>query len=188
MILMTGFAPFDGAGINPSCEAVKQLAEISVPDEIQIMELPVVFKKAADLLLQTVRDVRPSAVICTGLAGGRKDITPELIAVNFRNARIPDNEGNRPQWEKIVPGGPDGIFSRLPVREMVQRMQEEGIRASLSQSAGAYVCNEVMYRLLYEYDGPAGFIHVPSCTELGGEMEIAEMARALSVCIRSVTA
>ena len=150
------------------------------------MELPVVFTKAADLLMETIRDLAPSAVVCTGLAGNRMDITPELVAVNFRNARIPDNEGNRPEWEKIVPGGPDGIFTRLPVREMVQRMQEEGIRASLSQTAGAYVCNEVMYRLLYEYDGPAGFIHVPPGREQGGEMDIADMTKALAVCIRTL--
>ena len=189
MILVTGFAPFDGAQLNPSWEAVKGLAEIpDMESKIAVLELPVVFGKAPDLLMEKIRELQPSAVISVGLAGGRKEITPELIAVNFRNARIPDNEGNRPEFEKIVPDGPDGIFTRLPVREMIQGMQTAGIPASLSTTAGSYVCNEVMYRLLQDYHGTAGFIHVPASEELGGDMSIQEMTKALAVCVRIILA
>ena len=187
MILVTGFAPFDGAELNPSYEAVKGLNNISeLGKYIETLELPVVFGKAAEILINRISVLKPSAVICVGLAEGRKEITPELIAVNFRNARIPDNEGNQPKYERIILQGQDGIFTRLPIREMLQRMQDAGIPANLSTSAGTYVCNEVMYRLLHDYNGIAGFIHVPSSLELGGDMTIREITRALSICIQTV--
>ena len=183
VMLVTGFEPFDGAEINPSFEAVKGLRDVpELRGRVEVLELPVVFGKAGDLLAAKIRELRPSAVICVGLAASRKWITPELVAVNFRSARIPDNEGNRPEWEKIDPDGPDGIFTRLPVREMLKRLEEAEIPAQLSQSAGAYVCNEVMYRVLRDYDGPAGFIHVPASRELGGSMSVG----ALAVCVGTV--
>ena len=187
MILVTGFAPFEGAKINPSYEAIKGLKKIhEVRDQIEILELPVVFGKAPDLLLEKIREYKPSAVISVGLAGGRKEITPELIAVNFRNARISDNEGNKPDYEQIIPDGPAGIFSRLPLQEMIQQMKENGYPASLSTTAGSYVCNEVMYRLLYDYNGTAGYIHVPTSEELGGNMSVSEMTAALAICIKTI--
>jgi len=187
MILITGFAPFDGAKLNPSYEAAKGLKDIpGLGAQIEVLELPVVFGKAADMLMERIHKLKPSAVISVGLAGSRKAITPELIAVNFRNARIPDNEGNQPTYETISPNGPDGIFTRLPVRDMLQNMLEAGIPAALSTTAGTYVCNEVMYRLLHDYDGIAGFVHVPASLELGGSMSIAEMTKALAICVRAV--
>ncbi len=187
MILVTGFAPFGGDEMNPSFEAAKGLTEMpELRGEVEIMALPVLFDEAADLLSERIHALQPSAVISVGLAGGRKEITPELIAVNFRDARIPDNTGKQPHWESIIPGGPDGIFTRLPVQEMIRKMREAGIPASLSTSAGTYVCNELMYRLLHDYDGPAGFIHVPASTEQGGTMSIQEMTKALGVCVRTL--
>ena len=187
MILVTGFAPFDGAVINPSFEAVKGLMSIpELGNQVEILELPVVFGKAPDLLIETIRRTNPSAVISVGLAGGRKEITPELIAVNFKNARIYDNEGNKPEYERIVPDGPAGLFSRLPLKKMIQKMEDEGFPAALSTTAGSFVCNEVMYRLLYDYNGTAGFIHVPASEELGGNMSVSEMTAALATCIKVI--
>ncbi len=103
---------------------MKGLPEIpELEPQIAVLELPVVFGKASELLLEKIRELEPAAVISVGLAGSRKEITPELIAVNLRNARIPDNEGNQPEFEKIVRDGPDGIFTRLPVRQMIAGMR-----------------------------------------------------------------
>jgi len=184
MILLTGFAPFDGDKLNPSWEAVKGVRALpGFEKKVDILELPVVFGQAAEKALAQIRLLRPSAVVCVGLAGGRKAVTPEVIAVNLKHARIPDNGGNQPQWEKILPEGPDGIFSRLPVREMADALNAAGIPGALSFSAGTYVCNEVMYRVLHDYQGPAGFIHVPKCLEQGGEMPLREMTDALAKCV-----
>ena len=186
-ILVTGFAPFDGAEINPSFEAVKLLMrKTEISEMVVCRQLPVAFLEAPDILMSEIKLIHPVAVICVGLAAGRTAITPEVIAVNLRNARIPDNNGCQPVWERIIEDGPDGIFSRLPVRSMVSRLKESGIPAELSYSAGTYVCNEVMYRVLHDFDGPAGFIHVPASIELGGKMTLEEMAEGLSICVRTV--
>ena len=187
MILVTGFAPFGGDTINPSFEAAKALKELpDLADKVEVIELPVVFGKAGEILLDKIRRVQPEAVVCVGLAGIRKAITPEVIAINLQNARIPDNEGGQPLWEKIVPEGADGIFTRLPVQKMVEAIAAAGIPASVSYTAGAYVCNDVFYRVLHDFDGPAGFIHVPNSVELGGEMTIAQMTEGLGICIRTL--
>lgn len=210
-ILVTGFEPFGGEAVNPSSIAVNLLPEQIDDADIIKRVLPVVFGKAADQLTELISYELPDAVICTGLAAGREGITPEQIAVNMRHARIPDNAGAQPKQEKILPDGEDGLFSTLPVREMVQAMNDAGIRAEISESAGTYVCNEVMYRLLdfcrKEFpDMKAGFIHVPlaadylehavQCvpegkevsvvpvSENGNAMPIEEIVRALKICVR----
>ena len=191
-ILVSGIAPFGGESVNPSCEAVRRL-----PDEIGgcrlvKIELPVAFGKAAEILLEKIREIGPDAVLSVGQAGGRKGVTPELIAVNVQNGSIPDNDGRQPAWEPILAGGPAGIFSRLPVHEMVGAMKEAGIHASLSLSAGAYVCNDLMYRVLAatEESGlPFGFVHVPFLPEQTADkpgeasMPLEQIVRALELCL-----
>ncbi|MGX8692652.1 MAG: pyroglutamyl-peptidase I [Clostridia bacterium] len=191
-ILISGFQPFGGERVNASLEAVRRL-----PDEIGgvrlvKMELPVVFGKAAELLLEQIRAIGPDAALAVGQAGGRKAITPELIAVNVQNGRLPDNEGNQPDWTPILADGPAGIFSRLPVHEMVRAMEEAGIRAELSLSAGAFVCNELMYRVLAATADsalPFGFLHVPCLPEQTADkpgvpsVPLEEIVRALELCI-----
>ncbi len=196
-ILVTGFEPFGGDAVNPSFSAVSLLPEQIAGAVIIKQELPVAFGRAADLLIRSMMDQTPDAVICTGLAGGRSGITPELIAVNLRHARIPDNTGFQPEWEKISPEGEDGLFSTLPIREIVKALGVAGISADLSKTAGTYVCNEVMYRLLAyckkEHPGMmAGFIHVPYAAEHLPEdkdvfsMPLQQIANALEICIREV--
>lgn len=148
---------------------------------------PVRGRSGKERLLALIQETEPDAVLCTGLAAGRKALTPEVIAVNLKNARIPDNKGQQPLWEKIREDGPDGIFARADVRRMASSMLEAGIPAEVSFSAGTFVCNEVMYRLL-ETDLPGGFVHVPCAAELPRREEnfalpMKEIARGLEICI-----
>ena len=193
MILITGFEPFDKAESNPSYEAVKMLPEKIKGKTIEKLELPVVFAEAAGVVIAKIRENSPEAVIMTGVAGGREKITPEVVAINLADARIPDNKGNAPKWQPIIGDGPDGIFSTLPVQEMVRRMNETGYGAALSFSAGSYVCNDTFYRVCNyikekEPEIPCGFIHVPNPkgTEKGTDMTVEDFAKALEICVEAV--
>ena len=192
-IIVTGFQPFGGDSVNPSYEAVQLLPDAIEGFEIVKMELPVVFGRAAEELLAAIEKIRPAAVISVGQAGGRDAVTPELIAVNLMNARIPDNDGNQPLWEPISEGAPDGIFSRLPVKDFVDAITAAGLPAKLSYSAGAYVCNDLFYRILNATKDsglPFGFIHVPF--EKGQvadrpedpAMELTDISKALEICLK----
>ena len=189
-LLISGFDPFGGEKINPSFEAVKLLPDIIGEYELTKIELPTVFGRAAEIMSAKIEEIHPNAVICVGQAGGRKGITPEVIGINLREARIADNSGAQPQNEPVCNGAPDGIFSNLPVREMVEAIKNEGLPASLSFSAGAFVCNDLLYSLLYEFkntDIKIGFIHVPFLPEQAKEgvpcMELSEIARGLTAAI-----
>ena len=133
--------------------------------EIIKLEIPTVFSKAGNMIIEKIEEINPDAVISIGQAGGRATITPEFVGINFVNARIPDNEGEKP-IDTISEYGPDGIFSTLPVELMVERMKAEKIPASISYTAGTYVCNHVLYTVLEfiksnKLNIKAGFIHVP---------------------------
>lgn len=168
-ILITGFDPFDKEKLNPAYEAVKLLPDIIADAEIIKLEIPTVFGKGAFLVEQTIEKHCPDYVICVGQAGGRSSITVEKVAINFVDARIADNDGNQPINTSIVPDGATAYFSSLPIRAMVENMRENGIPANISYTAGTFVCNEVMYRLLHLIDTKyhhikGGFIHVPYTT------------------------
>lgn len=191
-IIVTGFQPFGGDTVNPSYEAVRLLPDAIGGFELVKMELPVVFGKAADKLLAAIEEIRPAAVISVGQAGGRDAVTPELIAVNLMNARIPDNDGNQPLWEPISKDSADGIFSRLPVNDFVNAINAAGLPAKLSYSAGAYVCNDLFYRILNatkESGLICGFIHVPFEKSQVADrpdapaMELTDISKALGICI-----
>lgn len=180
-ILLTGFEPFDGADMNPSWEAVCR-----VPDQIGAhavcrLRLPVVYGEATRLLREEIARVRPALVISCGMAGGRKAVTPELVALNYRHARIPDNAGNQYTGAPIDPAGPAACMTRLPIHAMIDAVQAAGVPCALSLSAGAYVCNDVYYALLAseeEYGHRGLFIHVPGTDALSLE----DMARAIALC------
>lgn len=166
-VLLTGFAPFDGAASNPSWEAVQvaadQLRGRGVA--IEARELPVVFDRAGDLLVAAIEELAPRLVIAVGLADGRAAITPERVAINVRDARIADESGAAPVDEPVVAGGPVGRFSTLPIKAMVAAAAATGVPASVSQTAGTFVCNDVFYRVLEALDGTGvrgGFVHVPA--------------------------
>ena len=167
-LLITGFQPFGGETINPSWEAVKQLPSLINDYELVKLELPVVFGLAFEKAIAVANEVNPSVVLCVGQAGGRGAITPELLAINLRNASIPDNNGNQPKDEPIIPGGDCAYFSTLPVRKMAEAVSASGIPSQISYSAGAYVCNDLLYSLLAYFKGSSTrvcFIHIPYCEE-----------------------
>jgi pyroglutamyl-peptidase len=165
-ILMTGFDPFGGDKINPSFEAVKGLKDVIAGVEVVKLEIPTVFHKSIIELEKAIIREKPDMVICVGQAGGRFNLTIERVSVNVDDARIPDNEGNQPIDSAIFEEGENAYFSNLPVKAMVTAIQKGGIPASLSNSAGTFVCNHIMYGLLHlihtKYPEVRGtFIHVP---------------------------
>ena len=169
-ILVTGFEPFGGETINPSWEVVKQLEGMIIDDcRVVTRQLPCVFGESLTVLNAAIDELNPAVVIAVGQAGGRVDITVERVGINVDDARIPDNRGQQPIDVAIVPGGPAAWFSSLPIKAMVAAMREKGIPASVSQTAGTFFCNHVMYGLLHKIGENAeikgGFIHIPYLPE-----------------------
>jgi len=170
-LLLTGFEPFLNHPINPTEEIVLRLDGAQIGEyEVKGVLLPVDFEKAPLAILETVREVAPDAVLSLGLAAGRTEITPERIAINCRDGAA-DNSGRALVDSKIAEEGADGYFSTLPIRMLVDTLNEKGYPASISNSAGTYLCNNVMYTVLHELKGkkvsiPAGFVHVPASHEL----------------------
>jgi pyroglutamyl-peptidase len=159
-ILLTGFEPFGSATSNPSGEIVKQISGEKIVTAI----LPVAYAQSAEQLLSLIKEHKPDVVICLGQAEGRTHITPEKVAINLDDARLADNEGVLRSDVKILDDGPDAYFSTLPVKEMVDAMNAQGIPAALSLSAGAFLCNHVFYVAQNKFNGTAvrsGFVHVP---------------------------
>lgn len=168
-ILLTGFDPFGGETVNPAWEAAR-LAH--APDGVTLLTLqvPTVFGLAGESVLDAVRRERPDAVLCLGQAAGRAALTPERIAINLRDASLPDNAGNQPEDVPVVSGGPAAFFSTLPVKAMVRAIRAVGLPASVSHSAGTFVCNDLLYTLLFSLSEegasvPAGFLHLPCLPE-----------------------
>ena len=191
-LLITGFDPFGENSINPSWEAVKLLPERIGAYTIYKMGIPTVFGKAAEMVLSCAQELQPDVIISVGLAGGRDAVTPERIAVNIRDARIADNQGFQPSGERIVPEGPAAYFSTLPVEKMAQAIRQTEIPAAVSNTAGTFVCNDVLYTLLHRFDGTsvrAGFIHVPYLPAQGKpNMELSDIVKALTAAIEALTA
>ena len=177
--------------MNPSWEAVSRLREEINGYELFKLRIPVVFGAAADMVLQAFEEVRPDVILCIGQAGGRSAITPELVGINLRHASIPDNKGNQPQDEPIIVGGETAYFSTLPVRKIAEAINASGIPSQVSYSAGAYVCNDVLYTLLSRLKDSKtgiGFIHIPYCTEQEKQpsMSLDEMVKALTIAIQNL--
>ena len=190
-ILITGFEPFGGETINPSWEAVKSLPEEINGYSLTKLLLPVVFGEAASLALKTAEKITPHFILCIGQAGGRAEVTPELVAINLRHASIPDNKGNHPKDEVVKSGAPAAYFSTIPVRKISDAINSSGIPSKVSYSAGAYVCNDLLYTLLSHYensDTRVGFIHIPYSKEQGKtpSMEMGDIIKALTVAIENL--
>ena len=165
-VLITGFAPFGGESINPAWEAVKVIKDEIAGAEIIKMQIPTVVGKSIAKIHDKMAEINPDIVIAVGQAGGRFGVTPERVAINVTDARIPDNEGNQPIDEVIFEDGDTAYFSSLPVKAMVQAIKDAGYPSALSNTAGTYICNHVMYGILYyiqkEFSNVrGGFIHVP---------------------------
>ena len=166
-ILLTGFEPFAGDAVNPSWEAAQALdGWLCGGHRVVALRLPVVFGEARARLAEAVTDLEPALVVCLGLAAGLPHLALERVALNLRDARIPDNAGLQPRDEPVVPGAPAAYFTDLPVQAMLAALREGGIPAALSLSAGTFVCNEVFFALRHDLatQGLAckgGFIHLP---------------------------
>ncbi|WP_043263337.1 pyroglutamyl-peptidase I [Streptomyces sp. CT34] len=170
-VLLTGFEPFDGESTNPSWQAVRAAAaEPLAAAVVSTVELPCVYGRSLTALRTAIDATQPDIVVCVGQAGGRPDITVERVALNIDDARIPDASGAEPIDEPIVPGGPAAYFSTLPVKACVAAVRAAGLPASVSNTAGTFVCNHVFYGLahLIATELPhvrGGFVHVPYAPE-----------------------
>ena len=196
-LLLTAFSPFGGEKINPSLEAVKLVKDKIFETDIIKLEVPTVFGKSIKIVADAIEKEKPDYVLCIGQAGGRYGITPERVAINIDDARIPDNEGNQPIDIPIFADGEPAYFSNLPVKAMVEEIRKEGLPASLSNSAGTYVCNHLMYGVLYilskKYKGvKGGFIHVPFIPEQTVDkpdkpsMHLEDIVRGLEAAIKAI--
>lgn len=165
-VLVTYFAPFGTDTLNASALAAKLLPEELPGAEIRKTELPVAFYAAEEALEAAIKAYSPDLVLCTGQAEGTAELHLERVAINMRDARMPDNAGVAPDQEPIVPDGPAAYFATLPVKKLALELRAAGIPAAVSNSAGTYVCNDVMYTMLHllsEASGSpvGGFVHVP---------------------------
>lgn len=165
-ILVTGFDPFGGEPINPAIETVKRLPDTIAGAEIIKLEIPTVCHKSLKVIDEAIAKYNPDAVLSIGQAGGRPDITVERVGINVDDCRIPDNEGNQIIDEPVYADGPDAYFVTVPIKAMVQSIQNQGIPASVSNTAGTFVCNHVTYGVCHliatKYPGKrSGFIHIP---------------------------
>ena len=189
-LLITGFESFGGCPRNPSWMAVELLPDQVGDYRLTKMELPTVFGAAAQMVLEAARELRPDVILCVGQAGGRDAVTPERIAVNMARTRIPDNQGNQPVETPILPGAPDGIFSTVPVCAMADAITAAGLPGKISNTAGTFVCNDTLYRLLHHFAGTAvraGFVHVPWLPEQAKDgapsMNLTDIIAALTAAI-----
>ena len=169
-ILVTGFDPFGGEPINPAIESVKRLPDNIEGAEIIKLEIPTVRGKSLEKIEKAIQEHNPDIILSVGQAGGRFDITVERVGINMDDFRIPDNEGNQVIDEPVFSDGDNAYFVKLPVKAMVQNIQKNKIPASVSYTAGTFVCNHVLYGVLYlvekKYKGKkSGFIHIPFLPE-----------------------
>ena len=171
VVLVTGFDPFGGEQLNPSWEVCRQLAGTTIDGlRVEACKLPCEFHRAIDTVAAAIERHRPALVICLGQAGGRAQMSVERVAINVDDARIADNSGSRPIDEPIAAGGPAAYFATVPVKAMARAMREANVPAQVSNTAGTYVCNHVMYGVLHYLAASgnparAGFIHVPYAEE-----------------------
>ena len=186
-LLITGFDPFGGELINPAWEAVKLLPDTIGEYNLYKLEIPTVYQRAGEKVLSAAQTLRPDVILCIGQAGGRKAVTPERVAINVRDARICDNAGNRPEDESVVPGAPTAYFTTVPIKKMTQAISTAGYPAAVSDSAGTFVCNDVLYTLLHHYadtEVRVGFIHVPFLPEQGQpSLPLADTVAALTAAM-----
>ena len=192
-VLLTGFEPFNKETVNPAWEAVRALAGWAGEGfTVEVRQLPCVFGAAQEVLKAAIASLKPDVVIAVGQAGGRVDMSVERVAINVDDAPIPDNAQQQLVDEPIVSGGPAAYFSTLPIKAIVRGLREEGIPASVSQTAGTFVCNHVFYGLMHHTAGSstkAGFIHIPYLPQQAAahpgaaSMALAEVVRGLKVVV-----
>ena len=192
-ILLTGFEPFGSDAVNPSGDAVRLVASgWAAPEQLVTEVLPVTFRGSVSRLYELLEEHDPDVVIATGLAGGRSVVSVERVGVNLIDARIPDNDGERPIDEPSLPGAPAAIFASLPVKAIVRDVAAEGIPVGASLTAGSFVCNHVLVhaaRWAEDADARAGFIHLPWAAGQAPndepELPLEQLARAIEIAIHT---
>ena len=192
-LLITGFEPFGGEEINPSWEAVRRLPSEVGGYSLTKLCVPVVFGAGANAVIRVADEMMPDVILCIGQAGGRDAVTPEMVGINLRHGSIPDNSGYQPIDEKIRADGENAYFTTLPVRRIVEAIKAAEIPSRVSYSAGAYVCNDVIYTLLDRYQSSptrVGFIHIPYSDEQNKtpSMRMEDMIKALTIAIETLDA
>jgi len=196
-VLVTGFEPFEQATINPSWEAARALdGWLCEGAQVHARQLPCVFGAALEALDTALATLQPTLVIAVGQAGGRAEVTPERVAINVDDGRIPDNVGRQPIDQPVVAGAPVAYFSTLPIKAIVHALRAAGIPAAVSNTAGTFVCNNLFFGLMHRLAGlrgpvRGGFIHVPylpqQAAALAGQpsLPLALMVAALQVAVRT---
>ena len=196
-ILVTGFDPFGSDKINPAIEAVKRLPDTIKGAKIIKLEIPTVFNKSAQVVHQAIVKEQPDYVLNVGQAGGRSALTPERVAININDGRIPDNDGYQPLDETIQPDGDTAYFTQLPIKAMAKAIRAAGLPAIVSNTAGTYVCNHIFYQVQYmrakEFPNlKAGFIHIPFLPEQvitrpnQPSMALADIVKGLTAAIGAI--
>lgn len=196
-ILVTGFDPFGSDKINPAIEAVKKLPDTIKGAKIIKLEIPTVFNKSAQVVHQAIVKEQPDYVLSVGQAGGRSALTPERVAININDGRIPDNDGYQPLDEPIQPDGDTAYFTQLPIKAMAKAIRAAGLPAIVSNTAGTYVCNHIFYQVQYmrtkEFPKlKAGFIHIPFLPEQvitrpnQPSMALADIVKGLTAAIGAI--
>lgn len=195
-ILLTAFDPFADEKINPTLEVLKKLEDNILDVQLIKLELPTVFDKSSKILEEKIKEVKPDVILSLGQAGGRSKITVERIAINVDDASIKDNAGEKPLDQKIRNNGENAYFSTLPIKAIVEEIKKAGIPAEISNTAGTFVCNHIMYEDLYlaEKFGniKAGFIHIPFLPEQVIDkkdmpsMNINDIKKALEIAIATI--
>lgn len=189
-LLIAGFGASDGSDGNPSWQAVKRLPDTVGCFRLEKCAIPTIFGTAAQMILERAKDLRPDLILCVGVAPERDAVTPERIAVNIRDAHAADEAGNQPAGEFVVFDGPAAYFATVPVERMAQAIRARGIPARVSNTAGAFVCNDVFYTVLHRCastDIQVGFIHVPALADnsrpsLMPEQLVTALTAAIEAC------
>lgn len=196
-ILVTGFEPFNGEKINPSLETINLLPKTINGVQIETLALPTVFWESTQLLSQTLEILEPDVLLSIGQAGGRAAITVERVAINQDDAVIPDNKGQQPIDQTIQEDGEPAYFSSLPIKAITAAIQEAGLPAAVSNTAGTYVCNHIMYQGLYQASRfypqmKSGFIHIPFIKEQVVDkpgmpaLTLEEIVRGIEIALETV--
>jgi pyroglutamyl-peptidase len=199
VVLVTGFEPFGGEASNPSWDICNRLPREIAGMRVEICRVPCEFRRSIEAVAAAIERHRPSLVVCLGQAGGRTHLGVERVGINVDDARIPDNAGSQPVDEAIASNGPPAYFATLPVKAMVAAMRAAGAPTTVSNSAGTYVCNHLMYGVLHYLaasgiEARAGFIHVPYAEEQVldkpdmASMALATMTRGVEAAIAAARA
>ena len=194
VVLVTGFEPFDGEDTNPSWEICTRLPATIAGMRVETCRVPCEFRRSIEVVAEAIHRTRPALVVCIGQAGGRTHVSLERVAIDIDDARIPDNAGARPVDEPVASQGPPAYFATLPIKAMAAAMRKAGVPAQVSNTAGTYVCNHLMYGVLHVLASEgstarAGFIHVPYAEEQVIErpgiasMSLATMVKGVAAAI-----